>query len=67
MISLTINVADVITAPPTFTESVYIFEVAEGVHANVSVYSEFPVTEPPLGSETATRGAFGGLVYLLQI
>ena len=36
MISLTINVGNVITAPPTFSESVYTFEIAEGIHADVS-------------------------------
>ena len=33
--SLTIRVVNVVFAPPTFSESVYTFEIAEGTHANV--------------------------------
>lgn len=33
--SLRVLVDDVTVAPPTFTETVYTFEVAEGSHSNV--------------------------------
>jgi hypothetical protein len=36
-ISVTINVADVVTAPPLFTERVYTFEVAENTYTNHEV------------------------------
>ncbi len=36
METLEINVADVLDLPPTFTESAYTFEVAEGAYTSVS-------------------------------
>ena len=33
--SLTVNVADVVSAAPAFTENVYNFEVAEGDYTDV--------------------------------
>lgn len=33
--SLRVEVTDIISAPPTFTENIYTFEVAEGSYTNV--------------------------------